>query len=120
MWGFFFFFFCPLLTFVFTSSGVFGVHDLCFLMRASIWAFSICNLLASLSFVSVSICNHVAFASTSLLASFSCNCLLVSRAFCLSYLGLSSFTILAISISSSSGTFCLCFVAFVLGFIYSI
>ena len=31
--------FLPVLN-VFTSSGVFGVHSLCFPMRASIWAFS--------------------------------------------------------------------------------
>ena len=101
---------------VFTLSGVFSVRGLCFSMRASIWAFS--NLLASLSFISFSICNHLAFSSTSCLASFSFNCFSVSVALFLSYLGLSSLTILVISISSLSGTFCLCILTFVLGFIY--
>ena len=105
---------------VFTSSGVFGVHGLCFSIRASIWAFSVAIHFASLSFISFCIHILLAFSSTSLLASFSINCLSISVALFLSYLGLSSFTILAISISSSSGTFCLCVLTFVLGYIFSV
>ena len=71
----------------------------------------------------------MAFSSASLLASFSFNCLSVSVAIFLScntsfeshfivHLGVSSLTILSILISSLSGTFCLCFLSSVLGFIY--
>ena len=95
----------------------FGVH---FSIRPSIWAFSDAIYFASLSFISFSICICLAFSSASLLASFSLNCLSHSVALFLSYLGLSSFTILAISISSSSGTFCLYVLTFVLDFIYSV
>ena len=69
---------------VFTSSGVFGVCGLCFAIRASIWSFSNANLLASFSFISCSICNHLAFSSASLLSSVSFDCLLVSVALFLS------------------------------------
>ena len=137
MWGFPFF--GPLFTIyigifavpdVFTLSGVFNGCGLCFLIRASIWAFSNANLLASFSFISFSMCNHLGFSNGSLLASFSFNCLSVSVALFLScnvflkshflaYPGLASLTILSISISSSSGTFCLYVLALVLGFIYS-
>ena len=114
---------------LFTSSGVFSVCSLCLLIRASIWAFSNASLLASFSFISFSVCNLLAFSSASLLASFSLNCLSVSVAIFLScntsfkshfiaYLGISSLTILSISISSLSGTFCLCFLSPVFGFIY--
>ena len=103
-----------------TLSDVFGVRDLYFAIRASIWAFSNANLLASFSFISFSICNHLAFSSTSLSASFSFNCLSISAALFLSSLGVSFLTILSISISSSSGTFYLFILILVLGFIYSV
>ena len=54
------------------------------------------------------------------LTSFSLYCFTVFVALFLSFLGLSPQAILSISISSSSGTFCLCILAFVLGFIYSL
>ena len=116
---------------VFTLSGVFSVHGLCLLIRASIWAFSNANLFAFFSFISFFVCNLLAFSSASILASFSFNYLSVSVAIFLScntsfkshfiaYLGISSLTILSISISSLSSTFCLCFLSPVLGFIYFI
>ena len=88
-------------------------------------------ILSVMTVISFSVCNLLAFSSASLLASFSFNCLSVSVAIFLSCntsfkshfiacLGVSSLTILSISISSSSGTFCLCFLSPVLGFIYSI
>ena len=89
-----------------TSSGVFSVRGLCFSISASIWAFSMANLFA--------------FSSASLLASFSLYCFSVFVALFLSSLGLSPQAILSISISSSSGTFCLFILAFVLGFKYSL
>ena len=111
------------------AGGVFSVRGLCFLIRASIWAFSNASLLASFSLISFSACNCLAFSACSYL--FSSDCLSVSVAIFLScntsfkscfiaYLGISSLTILFISISSSSGTFCFCFLALILGFIYSI
>ena len=93
---------------VLTLSGVFGVHGLCFSIRASIWAFSTANLFASLSFISFCICILLAFSSASLLASFSLYCFSILVALFLSSLGSSPLTILSISISLSSGTFCLC------------
>ena len=103
-----------------TSSGVFGVHGLCFSISTSIWTFSMANLFTSLSFISFCICILLAFVSASLLASFSFYCFSVFVALFLSSLGLSPQTILSISISLSFGTFCLCILAFVLGFIYSL
>ena len=98
----------------------FGVHGLCFSMSASILAFSNVNLFASLSFISF--CRRIllAFSSASLLASFSLYCFAVILALFLSSFGLSPQTILLISISSSSGTFCLCVLTFVLGFLSSL
>ena len=98
---------------IFTSSGVFGVCGLCFFISASILAFS-------LSFLSLCICILLAFPSASLLASFSLYCFAVIVALFLSSFGLSPWTILFMSISSSSGTFHLCNVTFVLGFTYSL
>ena len=88
-----------------TLSGVFGVCGLCFSISASIRAFSMANLFASLSFISFCICILLAFASASLLASFSLYCFSVFVALFLSSLGLSPRAILSISISLSSGTF---------------
>ena len=99
---------------------VFLVYVVCFSISASIWAFSMANLFASLSFISFCICILLAFSSASLLASFSLYCFSVLVALFLSSLGLSPQTILSISISSSSGTFCLCILTFVLGFIFSL
>ena len=56
---------------LFTSSGVFGVHSLCFSMSASILAFSIICLFASIFFESFSPCILLTFYSACLLASFS-------------------------------------------------
>ena len=92
---------------LFTSSGVFGVCNLCFSMSASIWAFSIICLFASIFFESFCPCILLAFSSTSLLASFSLYCFAVISALFLSSFGLLPWAILFISISSSSGTFCL-------------
>ena len=102
------------------SSGVFGVHGLCFSMSASILTFSNVNLFASLSFISFCPCILLAFSSTSLSASFSLYCFTVIVALFLSSFGLSPSTILLISISSSSGTFCLCVLTFLLGFLSSL
>ena len=88
-----------------TSSGVFGVCGLCFSISASIWAFSMANLFASLAFMSFCICILLAFSNASLLTSFSLYCFSVFVALFLSSLGLSPRAILSISISSSSGTF---------------
>ena len=127
IWGFFLF--VSLLTINFgilavpdllTLSDVFRVHGLCFSISASIWAFSMASLFASLSFICFCICILLAFASTSLSASFSWYCFTVFVALFLSCLDLSPQAILSISLSSSSGTFCLCIFAFVLGFIYSL
>ena len=71
-------------------------------------------------FISFCICILLAFSSASLLASFSLYCFSVLVALFLSSLGLSPQIILSISISSSSGTFCLCILTFVLGFVYSL
>ena len=112
-----------------TLSGVLGVRNLCLSIRASILAFSNARLLASFSLISFSICNYLAFSACSLLFSF--NCLSISVANFLAcntsfnshfivYLGMSSLAILSISISSSCGTFCLCFLTLVLGFIISV
>ena len=51
---------------LFTSSGVFGVCNLCFSMSASILAFSIMCLFASISFESFCPCILLAFSSASL------------------------------------------------------
>ena len=104
----------------FTLSGVFGVRNLCFSMSASILAFSIICLFASISFESFCPCILLAFSSTSLLASFSLYCFAVISALFLSPFGLSPWAILFISISSSSGTFCLCFSILVFGFVPSL
>ena len=69
----------------------------------------------SLSLISLCICILLAFSSTSLLASFSLYCFSVFVALFLSSLGLSPQTILSISISSSSDTFCLCILTFCIG-----
>ena len=109
-----------------TSSGVIGVHALCLAIRAAIWAFSSSGLLASFCFVSFSICNCLAFSACSLLFSFDCFSVSVTtflacntsfKSHFIAYLGISSLTILSISISSLSGTFCLCFLVLVLGFL---
>ena len=105
---------------IYSPHQVFSVYVVCFSISASIWAFSMTNLFASLSFISFCICILLAFASASLSASFSLYCFTVFVALFLSSLGLSPQAILSISISSSSGTFCLCILAFVLGFIYSL
>ena len=91
-----------------------------FLNERFIWAFSMASLFTSLSFISFCICILLAFSSTSLLASFSLYCFSVFVALFLSSLGLSPQTILSISIPSSSDTFCLCILTFLLGFIYSL
>ena len=100
--------------------GVFGVRNLCFSMSASIWAFSIICLFASIFFESFCPCILLTFSSTSLLASFSLYCFAVILALFLSSFGLSPWAILFISISSSSGTFCLHVLIFVLGFVPSL
>ena len=105
---------------LFTSSGVFGVCNLCFSMSASILAFSIICLFASISFESFCPCILLAFSSTSLLASFSLYCFAVISALFLSSFGLSPWAILFISISSSSGTFCLHILILVFGFMPSL
>ena len=90
-------------------------------LNHQLWhSFPMANLFASLSFISFGICILLAFASASLLASFSLYCFSVFGALFLSSLGLSPQAILSISISLSSGTFFLCILAFVLGFIYSL
>ena len=105
---------------VLTSSGVFGVHGLCFSMSASILAFSIICLFASVFFITFCPCILLAFSSTSLLASFSLYCFAVVLALFLLSFRLSSQTILFISISSSSGTFCLHVLTFILDFLSSL
>ena len=55
---------------LFTSSGVFSVCHLCFSMSASIWAFSIICVFASISFKSFCPCIFLALSSASHLASF--------------------------------------------------
>ena len=127
IWGFTFF--GPLLTLIFgnlavpdllTLSGVFGVRGLCLSMSASIFAFSIVYLFASIFFVSFCPCILLTFSSTSLLASFSLYCFAVILALFLSSFGLSPQTILFISMSSSSGTFCLCVLILVFSFLPSL
>ena len=86
----------------------------------SILAFSNVNLFASLSFMSFCPRILLAFSSASLLASFSLYCFAVILALFLSSFGLLPQIILLISISSSSGTFCLCVLTFVLGFLSSL
>ena len=112
-----------------TSSVVIGVCALCLAIRAAIWAFSSLSLLASFSFVSFSICNCPAFSAYSLLFSFNCFSVSVAtflacntsfKSHFIAYLGISSLTILSISISSLSGNFCLCFLVLVLGFLLSL
>ena len=105
---------------LFTSSGVFGVHSLCFSMSASILAFSIVYPFASMSFISFCFCILLAFSSTSLLASFSLYCFAVILALFLSSFGLLPQAILFISISSSSGTFCLRILILIFGFMPSL
>ena len=105
---------------LFTSPGVFGVRHLCFSMSASMSAFSIVCLFASISFESFCPCNLLAFSSASLLASFSLYCFAVISALFLSSFGLLPWAILFISISSSSGTFCLCVLILVFSFIPSL
>ena len=121
-------FFGPLLTLIYgifactrllTSSGVFSVRGLCFSMSASILAFSIVYLFDSMSFVSFCPCILLAFSSTSLLASFSLYCFTYISALFLSSFCLSPQAILFISISSSSGTFCLLVLILVFGFMPS-
>ena len=118
-------FFGPLLTLIFgifacTRFAVFGVCGLCFSMSASILAFSIVYLFASMSFVIFCPCTLLAFSRASLLASFSLYCFAVISALFLSSFGLSPQAILFISISSSSGTFCLCVLILVFGFMPSL
>ena len=91
-----------------------------FLNSASILAFSIVYLFAFIFLVSLCPCILLTFSSTSLLASFSLYCFAVILALFLSYFGLSPRAILLISISSSSGTFCLRVLIFVLGFLSSL
>ena len=102
--------------YLFTSLGVFSVRNPCFSMSASIWAFSIICLFASIFFESFCPCILLTFSSASLLASFSLYCFAVISALFLSSFGLSPWAILFISISSSSGTFCLRVLIFALGF----
>ena len=73
-----------------------------------------------MSFVSFCPCILLAFSSTSLLASFSLYCFAVISALFLSSFGLSPQAILFISISSSSGTFCLCILILVFHFVPSL
>ena len=101
------------------------VCDLCLSIRAAILAFSSVCLLASFSFISFFICNHLAFSACSLLFSFNCLSISVAtflacKSLFIAYLDVSSLAILSISISSSFGTFYLCFLALVLGLILSI
>ena len=105
---------------IYSPHQVFLVYVVCFSIRTSIWDFSMASLFTSLSFISFCICILLAFSSTSLSVPFSLYCFSVFVALFLSSLGLSPQTILSISISSSSDTFCLCISAFVLGFIYSL
>ena len=105
---------------LFTPSGVFSVRNLCFSMSASILAFSIICLFASIFFESFCSCILLTFSSTSLLASFSLCCFAVLSALFLSSFGLSPWAILFISISSLSGTFCLYIIIFALGFMPSL
>ena len=105
---------------LFTLSGVFGVLSLCFSMSASILAFSIVYLFASMSFVSFCPCILLAFSSASLLASFSLYSFAVISALFLSSFGLLPWAILFISISSSSGTFCLHVLILIFGFMPSL
>ena len=87
------------------------------------------HLLASFSLTSFSICNCLIFSACGLLFSFDCFSISVAtflacntsfKSHFIACLGISSLAILSISISSLSGTFCLCFLALVLGLIFSI
>ena len=105
---------------IYSPCQVFLVYIVCFSMSASILAFSIIYLFASMSFVSFCPCIILAFSSASLLASFSLYCFAVISALFLSSFGLSPWAILFISISSSSGTFCLRVLILVFGFVPSL
>ena len=95
----------PTMSVLFTSSGVFGVRNLCFSMSASILAFSIICLFASVFFDSFFPCILFAFSGTSLVDSLSLCCFAVVSAVFLPPFGLSPWAILFISIFLSSGTF---------------
>ena len=99
------------------SAFVASVH---FLHDFLIWISFVAFLYGGLPFLVPSCSLLLTFSSTSLLASFSLYCFAVISALFLSSFGLSPWAILSISISSSSGTFCLHILIFALGFMPSL
>ena len=91
-----------------------------FLNECFYLAFSTICLFASTSFEAFCPCIVLAFSSASLLASFSLYYFAVILALFLSSFGLLPWAILFMSISSSSGTFCLCVLILVFGFVPSL